>query len=94
MKNHKHPRCTCYNGTRDMRCQFHNKLQGLLKLEPKSDFVKETIAEMQEMVSGRTFRRDPFTVEEILKQRAAKSKNKPSKPLVHNPFQKLSEMRE
>lgn len=94
MTKHKYPRCTCYNGTRDMRCQFHNKLNGLLKLEPKSWEVEDTIAQMQELEGSRTFRRESFTVEEILKQRAAKSKDRPHVPLVHNPFAKLSEMRE
>ena len=89
MKKHKFPRCSCYKGTRDMRCQFHNKLSSLRKLDPKSKEVEETIEQMEAFESSRIFRRDPFTVEEILAQRAAKSKGPPSKPLTHNPFSKL-----
>ena len=95
MKRHKHPHCSCRKLERDPRCQFHNKLDALLKLpEPKSEFVKDTIALMREHENGRVFHRNPFTVEEILEQRAAKSKGKPHKPLVHNPFAKLRGMRE
>lgn len=93
MRQHRHPRCTCYNGTCDVRCQFHNKLNALLKLDkPWSESVTDTISQMREYENGRTFRRDTFTVEEILKQRAAKSKNQPHRPLIHNPFAKLREM--
>lgn len=93
MKKHKYPRCTCHNNDRDPRCQFHNKLDALLKLHDPSQSAKDTINEMRELASGRAFRREPFTVEEVLEQRASKNKGRPHKTLTHNPFAKLREMR-